>query len=157
VTGSNASNMGIILGGIANALRSQDIDHLAGMLDRDVIWEGLSPDQDGHGRDQAAQRIRDFFGRRRLTFDAVEVIVHDDTVVVGVRGPRFSATPGNSQAASQVFLLFTMRHGAVVHSKIYPQREEALAAAEAADPAPAACDMADHFWGLRGWRPDREL
>ena len=157
MTGTSASNMGIILGGIARALRHQDVDHLTGMLDRNVIWEGLSPDQDCHGRDQAAQRLRILFGRRRLTFDAVEVIAHDDTVVVGVRGPRFSVTPGNSQAASQVFLLFTMRHGAVVRSKIYPQREEALAAAKAGDPAPAAGDMADHFWGLRGWRPDREL
>jgi predicted transcriptional regulator with HTH domain len=40
---------------------------------------------------------------------------------------------------------------------IYPQRAEALAAARAGDPAPAAGDMAGHFWRLRGWRPDREL
>jgi hypothetical protein len=156
VTGASASNMAIILRGIANALRNQDIDDLTAMLDRNVIWEGLSPDQDCHGRDQAAQRIQDLLGRRRLTFDAVEVIAHDDTVVVGVGGPRFSATPGNSQAASQVFLLFTMRYGAVVRAKIYPRREEALAAAGAADPPPAARDIAGQFRGLRGRRPDRE-
>ena len=45
--------MVIILGVLADTVRTQDIEHLTGLLDTDVVWEGMHPGQRYDGRDQA--------------------------------------------------------------------------------------------------------
>lgn len=124
------SNMEIVLGALTDALRTQDAEHLAGLLNQDVVWEGVHPDQRCDNRDQAIGIIRGFFARRQLTFDAVEVIARGDAVVVGIQGPGFNGRPGDVETVGQVFNVFTLRDGAVVRWKAYLDRQDALAAAE---------------------------
>jgi len=131
------SNIEIILGALADALRVQDSEHLAGLLDQDVVWEGVQADQRCDGRAQAMGVIRGFFARRELALDAVEVIARGDAVVVGMHGPGFNGIPGDFENAGQVFHVFTLREGRVVRWKTYLDRADALAAAGPGRPAPA--------------------
>jgi limonene-1,2-epoxide hydrolase len=123
------NNMEIVLGVLADTLRTQDIEHLVRLLDHQVVWEGVHPGQRCDGRDQAIGVLGGFFASRELTFDAVEVIARGDKVVVGIRGPGFNGIPEDFETVGQVFHVFTLRDGLVVHWKAYLDREDALAAA----------------------------
>jgi hypothetical protein len=129
--------MEIILGALADAVRTQDSEHLAGLLDQGVVWEGVHPDQRCDGRAQAMGVIRGFFATRELAFDAVEVVARGDVVVVGIHGPGFNGIPGDFETVGQVFHVFTLRDGIVVRWKTYLDRADALAAAGSGGPAPA--------------------
>jgi hypothetical protein len=128
------NNMGIVLGVLADTLRTQDIEHLARLLDQQVVWEGVHPGQRCDGRDQAMSVLGGFFASRELTFDAVEVISRGDNVVVGIQGPGFNGIPADFETVGQVFHVFTLRGGLVVHWKAYLDREDALAAAGSGGP-----------------------
>jgi len=123
------SNMEITLGLLAETLRTQDTGYLAGLLDQDVVWEGVHPGQRCNGRDQAMSVLGGYFASRELAFDAVEVIARGDVVVVGITGPGFNGTPEDLDTIGQVFHVFTLRDGAIVRWKAYLDREDALAAA----------------------------
>jgi hypothetical protein len=97
------NNMVIILGALADTVRTQDIEHLTGLLDTDVVWEGVHPGQRCDGRDQARRVLGGFFASRELVFDAVEVIARGDAVVVGIRGPGFNGIPEDFETVGQVF------------------------------------------------------
>lgn len=128
------NNMEIVLGVLADTVRSQDIQHLADMLDQQVIWEGVQPGQRCDGRDQAMGVLGGFFANRELTFDAVEVIARGDVVVVGIQGPGFNGIPEDFETVGQVFHVFRLRDGLVVHWKAYLHRQDALAAAGSGGP-----------------------
>jgi hypothetical protein len=87
------SNMEIVLRVLADTLRTQDIEHLAGLLDQQVVWEGVHPGQRCDGREQALAVLGGFFANRALSFDAVEVIARGDVVVMGIEGPGFNGIP----------------------------------------------------------------
>lgn len=127
------NNMEIVLGALADTVRTQDIGHLAGLLGQDVVWEGVHPGQRCDGWDQAMSVLGGFFASRELMFDAVEVIARGDVVVVGIRGPGFNGIPEDFETVGQVFHVFTLRDGLVVHWKAYLDRQDALAAAGSAD------------------------
>lgn len=131
------NNMEIILGALADTVRTQDIGHLTGLLDTDVVWEGVHPGQRCDGRDQAMGVLGGFFACRELVFDAVEVIARGDAVVVGIHGPGLNGIPGDFETVGQVFHVFTLRDGLVVRWRAYLDREDALAAAGSGGPVPA--------------------
>jgi ketosteroid isomerase-like protein len=128
------NNMEIVLGVLADTLRTQDIEHLVRRLDQQVVWEGVHPGQRCDGRDQAVDVLGDFFANRELTFDAVEVMAHGDNVVVGIRGPGFNGIPEDVDTVGQMFHVFTLRDGLIVRWKAYLDREDALAAAGSGGP-----------------------
>ena len=123
------NNMEIILGALADTMRSQGTEHLAKLLDPDVIWEGVQSDQRCDGRDQAMGVLGEFFANRELAFDAVEVMARGDDVVVGMQGPGLNGIPGDLETMGQVFHVLTLRDGLVVRWKAYLDREDALSAA----------------------------
>jgi limonene-1,2-epoxide hydrolase len=129
------NNMEIVLGVLADTLRTQDIEHLVRLLDQQVVWEGVHPGQRCDGRDQAIGVLGGFFASRELTFDTVEVIARGDMVVVGIQGPGFNGIPEDVETVGQVFHVFTLRDGLVVRWKAYLDREDALAAAGSGGPA----------------------
>jgi ketosteroid isomerase-like protein len=131
------NNMEIILGALADTVRTQDIEHLTGLLDQDVVWEGVHSGQRCDGRDQAMGVLGGFFTNRELVFDAVEVIARGDAVVVGIHGPGLNGIPGDFETVGQVFHVFTLRDGLIVRWKAYLDREDALAAASSGGPVPA--------------------
>lgn len=126
-----ASNMEIVLGAVADAVRSQGSAPLTALLDEHVVWEGVSAGQRCEGQHQAMHVIDGFFTRHRLTFDAVEVAARGDMVVVGMRGPGFNGTPGDTETPGQLFHVMTLHDGAVLRWKSYLDRDQAFAAAGA--------------------------
>lgn len=122
------NSMEIVLGVLADTLRTQGIEHLAGLLDQQVVWEGVHPGQRCDGREQVMGVLGGFFASRALTFDAVEVIARGDAVVVGIQGAGFNGIPGDFLTVGQVFHVFTLCDGLIVHWKAYLDRGDALAA-----------------------------
>jgi limonene-1,2-epoxide hydrolase len=123
------NNMEIVLRVLADTLRTQDVQHLIRLLDQQVVWEGVHPGQRCDGRDQAIGVLGGFFANRELMFEAVEVITRGDNVVVGLLGPGFNGIPGDFETVGQVFHVFTLRDGLIIHWRGYLDREDALAAA----------------------------
>lgn len=120
-----------ILGGLVDAVRAQDPEHIAAFLAPDVVWEGVRPDLRCDGQDQAMDVIRRRFAAGPFVLDAVEVIAGEDAVAVGLRGPGFNGTPGDLETVGQIYNVFTVRDGKVVRWHDYLGRREALAAAGA--------------------------
>jgi limonene-1,2-epoxide hydrolase len=127
-------NIEIILGGLADAVRRQDPERIAEFLAPDLVWEGLEPGLRCDGREQAMGVIRHRFAAAPLTVEAVEAIDAGQHVIMGLRGPGFNGTPGDLDTVGQIYNVFTLSGGKVVHWRDYLTRKQALAAASASDP-----------------------
>lgn len=129
----SARNIDIVLGGLADAMRSRDPERIAEFLDPDLVWEGLEPGLRCDGRQQAMSLIRNRFAAAPFIVQAVEAIEAGPHVIVGLRGPGFNGTPGDLETAGQIFNVFTLSDGKVVRWRDFLTRREALAAANAED------------------------
>jgi len=56
-----ARNIDIVLGGLADAMRSRDPEHIAEFLGPDLVWEGVEPGLRCDGRQQTMSVIRNRF------------------------------------------------------------------------------------------------
>jgi SnoaL-like domain len=128
-----ARNIDIVLGGLADAIRSRDPERIAEFLGPDLVWEGLEPDLRCDGRQQAMNLIRNRFAAAPLTVQAVEAIEAGPHVIVGLRGPGFNGTPGDLETVGQIYNVFTLSDGKAVRWRDFLTRREALAAANAED------------------------
>jgi limonene-1,2-epoxide hydrolase len=126
-------NIDIVLGGLADAMRSGDPERIAEFLGPDLVWEGVEPGLRCDGRHQAMSVIRNRFAAAPFTVEAVEAIDAGQHVIVGLRGPGFNGTPGDLQTVGQIFNVFTFSEGKVVRWRDFLTRREALAAANAKD------------------------
>ncbi len=128
-----ARNIDIVLGGLADAMRSRDPERMAEFLGPDLVWEGLEPGLRCDGRQHAMSVIRKRFAAAPLIVQAVEAIEVGQHVIVGLRGPGFNGTPGDLETVGQIFNVFTLSDGKVVRWRDFLTRQEALAAANAED------------------------
>ena len=126
-------NIDIVLGGLADAIRSRDPECIAEFLGPDPVWEGVEPGLRCDGRQQAMSVIRNRFAAAPLTVQAVEAIEAGEHVIVGLRGPGFNGTPGDLETVGQIFNVFTLSDGKVVRWRDFLTRREALEAANAQD------------------------
>ncbi len=129
----SARNIDIVLGGLAEAIRSRDPERIAEFLGPDLVWEGVEPGLRCDGRQQAMSIIRNRFAAAPLIVQAVEAIQAGQRVIVGLRGPGFNGTPGDLETVGQIFNVFTISDGKVVRWRDFLTRREALAAAHAED------------------------
>lgn len=67
-------NIEIILGGLADAVRHRDPQHIAEFLAPDLVWEGIAPGLRCEGRQQAMELIGNR-GRRQRSAVAVKQAV----------------------------------------------------------------------------------
>ncbi len=128
-----ARNIDIVLGGLADAIRSRDPERIAEFLGPDLVWEGVEPGLRCDGRQQAMSLIRNRFAAAPLIVQAVEAIEAGQHVIVGLRGPGFNGTPGDLKTVGQIFNVFTLSQGKVVRWRDFLTRREALTAANAGD------------------------
>lgn len=128
-----ARNIDIVLGGLADAIRSRDPEHIAEFLGPDLVWEGLEPGLRCDGRQQAMSVIRNRFAAAPLIVQAVEAIETGQHVIVGLRGPGFNGMPGDLETVGQIFNVFTLTDGKVVRWRDFLTRQAALEAANAED------------------------
>ncbi len=126
-------NIDIVLGGLADAIRSRDPERIAEFLGPDLVWEGLEPGLRCDGRQQAMSVIRNRFAAAPLIVQAVEAIETGQHVIVGLRGPGFNGMPGDLETVGQIFNVFTLTDGKVVRWRDFLTRQEALEAANAED------------------------
>ena len=108
--------------------RSSDIE---GLLDDEVIWQGLRGDYICRNRKEAMEIVRPSLGRMGLG-DHLEILMHGQQVVLGLGAPDFRKL-GDVPIDSQIFQVFNFRDGKVVRIQEYKTREEALVAAERPD------------------------
>ena len=108
--------------------RSSDIE---GLLDDEVIWQGLRGDYICRNRKEAMEIVRPSLGRMGLG-DHLEILMHGQQVVLGLGAPDFRML-GDVPIDSQIFQVFNFRDGKVVRILEYKTREEALVAAERPD------------------------
>ena len=128
-----ARNIDIVLGGLADAVRSRDPERIAEFLGPGLVWEGVEPGLRCDGWQQAMSVIRNRFAAAPVTIEAIEVIDAGQHVIVGLRGPGFNGTPGDLQTVGQIFNVFTLSDGKVIRWRDFLTRREALAAANAQD------------------------
>jgi limonene-1,2-epoxide hydrolase len=128
-----ARNIDIVLGGLADAIRSRDPERIAEFLGPDLVWEGLEPGLRCDGRQQAMSVIRNRFAAAPLIVQAVEAIEAGQHVIVGLRGPGFNGTPGDLETVGQIFNVFTLSDGKVIRWRDFLTRRDALEAANAED------------------------
>ena len=117
------------------ALRRGDFDAAAGLLDRDVTWQGLREDWVCHGREEVIDTFRWGLEERR-EIDALEFTRRDEQVVMGARGLSITEV-GGEPLEGQIFNVFTLRDGRIVRIDDYRRRTEAFSAAGI--PADAGC------------------
>jgi hypothetical protein len=108
--------------------RSSDIE---GLLDDEVIWQGLRGDYICRNRKEAMEIVRPSLGRMGLG-DHLEILMHGQQVVLGLGAPDFRKL-GDVPIDGQIFQVFNFRDGTVVRIQEYKTREEALVAAERPD------------------------
>lgn len=113
------------------ALRSGDFDAAAGLLDSEVVWQGLRADWVCHGREDVLDTFRRGLEERR-EIEGLEFTRCGEQVVLGARGPSIGSV-GGEQLGGQIFNVFTLRHGRIVRIDDYRRRNEALTAAGVAE------------------------
>jgi ketosteroid isomerase-like protein len=120
-------NLELVMIDFFGALRRDDFDAAAGMLDPEVTWQGLHADWVCHGREQVLETFRRGLERRREV-EALEFTRGGDQVVLGARGPGIGELDGES-LEGQIFNVFTLHDGRIMRIDDYRSRAEALGAA----------------------------
>ena len=123
------SNLEIVFVGWVDAIRRRDIETVAGHLAPDVVWQGVTPDLVCPDRDAVLEVLRGP-APDPSAVEAFELIAADDHVVVGVRHPELPELDG-VDIGGQIFNVFRLRDGRIVHIQDYARREDALVAAGA--------------------------
>jgi ketosteroid isomerase-like protein len=120
------TNLELVLDWI-DALRRRDIDAIAERFHPDVAWTGLTGGVACTGRDQVLAWLRGA-PNQPPDVDALELLANDDHVVLGVRNHARQELAG-VQLDGQLFTVFTMRDGQIVHLHDHTRRVHALAQA----------------------------
>jgi ketosteroid isomerase-like protein len=126
-------NLETIMIDFFGALRRDDFDAAAALLDPDVTWRGLREDWVCRGREEVIETFRWGLSRRR-EIDALEFTRARDRVVLGARGATIAGV-GSEPLKGQIFNVWSLRDGRIVRIDDFRHRDEALAAAGIADDA----------------------
>jgi hypothetical protein len=95
------------------------------LLDPDVSWQGLRDEWVCHGREEVIDTFRWGLEQRR-EIDALEFTRGGEQVVLGARGSNIGP---EEEPLGQIFNVFTLREGRIVHIDDFRGRKEALTAA----------------------------
>jgi ketosteroid isomerase-like protein len=120
-------NLEIVMVDFFGALRRDQFEAAAALLDPDVTWQGLREDWTCHGREAVIQTFRWGLEQRR-EIDGLEFTRAGDQVVFGARGPSITEVAGEP-LEGQLFNVFTLRDGRIVRIDDYRRRAEALTSA----------------------------
>src|SRR6266508_7006282 len=117
------ANLQLVLDWI-DALRRDDIDAIAERFHPDVAWQDAAGGLACEGREQVLAWLR--AARDQPTdVDALELLADDDRAVLGVRNHARQELAG-VRLDGQLFTVFTLRDGQIVHLRDHAHRAEAL-------------------------------
>jgi ketosteroid isomerase-like protein len=117
------ANLELVLDWI-DALRRGDIDAIAGRFHPDVAWEDVAGGVACDGSEQVLDWLRAAPGQP-TDVDALELLADADHVVLGVRNHARQELAG-VQLNGQLFTVFTVREGQIVHLRDHAHRTDAL-------------------------------
>jgi limonene-1,2-epoxide hydrolase len=124
------ANVELVLDWI-DALRRSDIDSFADRFHPDIIWVDVAGSIGCRGRDQVLAWLRASpAGSHQV--DALELVVDQDHVVLGVHD-RSREELARVELHGQLFTVFTVDEGQIVHLRDYAHRADALADAGCGD------------------------
>jgi hypothetical protein len=117
-------NLATIVGAWTELLRTGDVKSVAAILDEQVIWQGVLPEEICRNRDEVVGVLDRFLSRPpRLT--KIEAAEFGDRVAVSVDGPDFPEM--DHRPAGPRSLVFTVRDGRVVRMESTASRDAAFA------------------------------
>jgi hypothetical protein len=119
------NNLALILSAWTEMLRDGNTQALGSILDENVVWQGILPEQVCRDREEVLDLLSRRRGRPpRLT--RIEAQEFGDQVAVSVSGPDF---PDNEVLAAKAprSLIFTFRDGRVVRMESLATRDAAFA------------------------------
>jgi ketosteroid isomerase-like protein len=119
-------NLDVVLAGWIDALRRDDLAAMERHLHPDVVWQGLRDDLGCPDRDHVLQNIRGRAGRLPEV-TGIELSSEGDQVLLAVRSPDFTELVGEIMDG-ELFNLFTIRDGLIVHMQDFKTREQAAEA-----------------------------
>jgi limonene-1,2-epoxide hydrolase len=126
---SNEQPLGVVVAWL-DAMRRGEPESAADYFRADVRWRGLPDDALCNSRDEVLEMLQRTQPPRA---DALELIVGDGTVVLGVRSADLREI-GDVPLAGQLYNVFEIRDGAIASVKDFARREDALRAAGADEP-----------------------
>lgn len=117
-------NLALIIAAWTDMLRSGSTDALKGLLDEQVVWNGMYPSEICNGRQEVLGiLVRNRPRAPRIT--RIEAEENGDQVAVSVDGPDFPGDdrrpPGGPRS-----LVFTFRNGHVIRMQSLKSRDEAF-------------------------------
>ena len=125
------ANLELVLDWI-DALRRSDIDSLADRFHADVIWVDVAGSIACRGRDQVLAWLRASPAASHQV-DALELVADQNRVVLGVHDQTREELAG-VELHGQLFTVFTVDEGQIVHLRDHAHRADALADAGLDDP-----------------------
>lgn len=128
-TTSNVQALGVVVAWL-DAMRRGESDAVAGCFRPDVSWHGVPDDALCSNRDEVLGMLE---RSPRLNTEALELIVGDSAVVLGVRSPELREI-GDVPLAGQLYNVFEIREGAIASVRDFTRRGDALRAAGAHAP-----------------------
>jgi limonene-1,2-epoxide hydrolase len=120
------ANLQLVLDWI-DALRRSEIDAIAERFHPDVVWTDLTGAVACEGREQVLAWLR-AAPAQPPEVDALELLADTDHVVLGVRNHARQELAG-VRLEGQLFTVFTVRDGQIVHLRDHAHRADALAQA----------------------------
>jgi ketosteroid isomerase-like protein len=107
-----------------DALRRGDVDAIAERFHPDVAWEDVTGGLACEGREQVLAWLR-AAPAQPAQVDALELLANPDHAVLGVRNHARQELAG-VRLDGQLFTVFTLRDGQIVHLHDYAHRSDAL-------------------------------
>jgi hypothetical protein len=117
------ANLELVLDWI-DALRRSDVDSIAERFHREVAWEDVAGSVACQGRDQVLAWLRASPSRPHQV-EGLELVAGRDHVVLGVHDETRQELAG-VELHGQLFTVFTVRDGQIVHLRDRARRAEAL-------------------------------
>jgi hypothetical protein len=126
----SGENLALVISAWTGMFRSGSSEALAGILDENVVWQGLLPDLLCSDRKQVV-KVLGRWSERPPRITRIEAQEFGDRVAISVEGPDFPAisdaagaprlAPGTPRS-----LVFTFRAGKVVRMESLPNRDAAF-------------------------------
>jgi ketosteroid isomerase-like protein len=121
-------NLAAVIGAFVEAYTAGSLEAMRVLLAEDVVWDGPMPGtRCGDRGDVMAMLGRRFGPGRAMPVTWMEAVEDGDRVVIAASGPDFHPD-GVAGPPGEVFLVFTLRDGRIVHMRGTQTREEAFAA-----------------------------
>jgi limonene-1,2-epoxide hydrolase len=117
------ANLQLVLDWI-DALRRDDVDVIAERFHPDVAWEDVAGAVACEGREEVLAWLRAAPGQP-TEVDALELLADADHAVLGVRNHARQELAG-VKLDGQLFTVFTIRDGQIVHLRDHAHRAQAL-------------------------------